>query len=207
MPPLYDDTGPPLLLCGYASVFNVTYSNGDQLERVAPGAFQFPGNVRLDFDHHGRCLASTYGGSLKLWQDARAGVRGRPAPEWNTVSLMRGVRRGTFRAASFMNIGDGKCVFEWSRRTSRLVNVIKRISVDEICVATSGANPAACCWLGDEAADEVPAGSQKREHDGRSVGKDDTSPRIGPRPGPRLSRQHAVMAIVDRCLAWLRGAR
>ena len=81
MSQLYDDTGPPLLLCGYASVFNVTYRNGGQLERVAPGAFQFPGSVRLDFDHHGRCLASTYGGSLKLWQDQLwPGIRGRTAP-------------------------------------------------------------------------------------------------------------------------------
>ena len=29
--------------------------------------------------------------------------------------------------------------------------------MDEISIATSGANPAGCTWLGDEAVDELPA--------------------------------------------------
>ena len=65
MPALYDDTGPPLLLCGYAASSTSPIAMATHLERVAPGAFQFPGSVRLDFDHQGRCLASTYGGSLQ----------------------------------------------------------------------------------------------------------------------------------------------
>ena len=38
-----------------------------------------------------------------------------------------------------------------------LVHEIRRINLDEISVTTSGANPAACAWLADEAADELPA--------------------------------------------------
>ena len=120
-------------------------------------------------------------------------------PEWNTVSLMRGVRSGTFRAASFKNVGDAKCVLDVVEEDGRWVNVIERISVDEISVSPSGSNPAAACWLGDEDPGELPAeiaeararwavGRQARylaAHRGKGRAK--------PSPAP--------LASVDRCLA------
>ena len=206
MPPLYDDTGPPLLLAGYASVFGLVYGNAGQLERVAPGAFQFPGNVRLDFDHQGRCLASTYGGSLVLWQDGHGlAFEAALRPDWTAISLMRGIRAGTFRGCSFKNLGDGRGAVETVEQDGRMVHEIRRLNVDEISITTSGANASACCWLGDEGADELPAWiAEARAR--WAVGKQSrylaaTRPKARTKGKPPAS----VMASVDRVLALAAG--
>ena len=94
----------------------------------------------------------------KLWQDHHGlAFEAALRPDWSTLSLMRGVRSGTFRAASFQNTGDGKGIVETLEENGRLVHEIRQINVAEVSLATSGANPGACAWLGDEAADEVPA--------------------------------------------------
>ena len=48
-------------------------------------------------------------------------------------------------------------MIETVEENGRPVHEIRRLNVAEVSVATSGANPSACCWLGDEAADELPA--------------------------------------------------
>ena len=202
MSQLYDDTGPPLLLCGYASVFNVLYRNGGQLERIAPGAFQLPGNVRLDVDHQGRCLASTYGGSLHIWQDHyglafEAALR----PDWATLALMRAVHRGVFRSASFQNVGDGKGLIGTIEEKGRLAHQIRRLTLAEVSITTAGANPAACCWLGDEAVDQLPAGiAEARAR--WAIGRQERYLATHGAKAPAKHRPSAcVMAKVDRVLA------
>ena len=71
MPPLYDDTGPPLQVCGYAVVFNVDYSIGDgRLERVKAGAFDLSVPIFATFLHDdGPKYASTWDRTLQVWQD------------------------------------------------------------------------------------------------------------------------------------------
>lgn len=157
MASLYDDVGPPIMVCGYASVFGVTYATDDGLERVEPAAFSLAGKplfAAVDHDHE-RPFARTGDRTLEAWQDSH-GLAFRCAlpSSWRGLSLARGIRAGDFRCAS---------VYLLERRVARVMeqgrplNLIVAANVAEISITPAGANPAAVCWLDDEAPEELPA--------------------------------------------------
>ena len=78
MPPLYEDTGPPLLLCGYASVFDAAYSQRRPARACSCWRIPVPRQRPLDFDHQGRCLASTYGWLAEALAGRAMAWRSRP---------------------------------------------------------------------------------------------------------------------------------
>jgi uncharacterized protein len=98
---LYEDE--PVKICGYASVFDVTYELGGMLERVVPGAFDTTRfEVFACFNHDDReRLAWTRDRSLKVWQDSHGLAFEVAVPStWSALSLVEGVRTGHFRACS-----------------------------------------------------------------------------------------------------------
>jgi HK97 family phage prohead protease len=155
--PLYEDTGPPLQVCGYASVFNTIYATEDGLERVEPGAFNLAGKpLFATFDHdHARPFARTGDRTLEAWQDGHGlAFRAALPSSWRGLGLANGIRAGDFRNAS---------VFLLERRVARVtehgrpVNVIVSADIGEISLTPSGANPDAVCWLEHEDPEALPA--------------------------------------------------
>ena len=159
MTALYDDAGPPVRVCGYASVFGVDYETERGWQRIAAGAFdlaRYPIFAALDHDH-GQQLGRI-GHGLRLWQD-RHGLAfelNLPATQMG-LAVARGVRRGLYRAASFSSPPDGVRTVRVVREHGRAVNVIDGLRVDEVSLVTAGANPEAVTWLDHEQDDDLPA--------------------------------------------------
>jgi HK97 family phage prohead protease len=156
--PLYEDVE-PVRICGFASVFDVTYELGGMLERIEPGAFDTTRfEVFACFDHDDRHrLAWTRDRSLKLWQDVHGLAFEATAPSnWSALSLLEGIRGGVFRACSF-RCGDVDAIkSEVVVERGQPVRVIKRITVDEVSVCPIGANPETTCWLSTEDPEALP---------------------------------------------------
>jgi uncharacterized protein len=156
--PLYDDLA-PVRICGFASIFGVTYELGGMLERIVPGAFDTTRfEVFACFDHDDRHrLAWTRDRSLKVWQDAHGLAFAATVPSsWSALSLLEGVRGGVFRACSF-RCGDVDAIkSEVVVERGQPVRVIKRIAVDEVSICPAGANPETTCWLSTEGPEDLP---------------------------------------------------
>lgn len=147
---VYADRGPPIYVCGYASIFNETYSIGDgRLERVMPDAFDIVTPVYATFTHsqHIR-YGTTSDRSLKIWADSIGlAFQFRLGPDWHSFGLATSIASGTFRACSLyfterkiLRVQEGDRVVEqvvWAR-------------ISEVSVCVRGANPWACCWLDSE---------------------------------------------------------
>ena len=108
---------------------------------------------------------------------------------------------GTFRAASFMNIGDGKGVIETVEEDGRAGPRDPADQRGRDQHRHLGCQPGRMCWLGDEGVDEMPA----EIADARArwaVGKQERYLAASrPKPQAKGKPPANVMASVDRCLA------
>jgi uncharacterized protein len=148
---LYEDE--PVKIQGYASVYGVAYEIGDNLERIAPGAFNLGHyeTCALFAHEHNWRIGWTRDRSLQLWQDSYGLAFQLDVPSTHSgLGLMDGIRRGHFRGCSFHNADDRAVAFDVVNEGGREIHVIRRINVDEISICPAGRNPEASCWLNVE---------------------------------------------------------
>jgi HK97 family phage prohead protease len=154
---LYDDE--PVKICGYASVFGVTYQLGGVLERIVPGAFDLTRHeVHALFAHEGDWRVGwTRDQSLKVWQDSVGLAFQLDVPATHHgLSLVQGIRANNFRACSFGADVDHTLISDFAVENDREVRVIRRIAVVEVSVCAIGANPETTCWMDTEAPEDLP---------------------------------------------------
>jgi phage head maturation protease len=171
MPALYDDTGPPLLIQGYASVFGVVSAGPDPM-RLLPGACDHVGlPVFATFWHDpDQEFADARDGSLAVWTDAYGVAFEAAVPwSWNGVGIARGIRAGHFREVSCC-WGTGRWSVFNEEPGHGQVETVRRAKLAEISIVPAAACPGTACWLDDEDPADLPphvAELRARWHAGR----------------------------------------
>lgn len=146
----------PIMVQGYASVFNQTYKVGNFYERIELGAFEIK-DVYVTYEHDtGRRFAATNDGSLRLFQDDYGlGFEFAIRANRHGLGLIAGVIKNVHRAASFAQ--KGKIFPTIVDENGKKVSVVKRITLEEISLCQSGANPHTSVWLDSEIEADLPA--------------------------------------------------
>ena len=126
------------------------------------------------------------------------------------LGLIEGIRRGTFRGASFYSIGNPDV--DVVNEDGRLVHVIKKIDLGEVCIASIGANPDATVWLDCEPVEDLPAfvaSTRQQWLAGlpRAQAPVAKAPWITAHGRPSVRPPAAVLARIDRVLAAERTRR
>jgi hypothetical protein len=198
MPALYDDTGPPLRVQGFATVWGQVHFCPHPL-RLLPGAADFIGlPVFATLWHDGAHeFADARDGSLKIWSDDYGVAFEAALTTWGGVSLARGIRAGHFREVSCCWAGSRWSTF--ADEAEGNVETVRKAKLVEVSIVPVAACPGTGCWLDDEPDDELPEHLRTLRamfHAGRARPK----PRPAARAQARARAAHSD-PLVDRIAA------
>jgi HK97 family phage prohead protease len=212
MTSLYGDTGPPVRVEGYASIFNVVYQYGAVWHRISPGAFdcsRYEPFVAFMHDRSHR-LAWTRNKTLRLWQDSHGLAFQFDLPTDHAgLSLALGIRAGNFRGVSFGSPPDGIRDFTTSVEAGRTIRIFEKMRIDEVSIVADPANFETCCWLDCEEPEDLPPhirDARAKWHAGRLQAAAKPVARSAPLRATAYGRAAvrpptAVLARIDAALA------
>jgi phage head maturation protease len=204
--PLYDDTGPPLRVQGYCTVWNQVHfcpHPHPHPLRLLPGAADYVGlPVYATFGHAPHMeFADQRDGSLAIWADDYGVAFEAALTTWGCVSLARGVRAGHFREVSCCWNHGRWSVF--ADEAEGNVETVRKAKLIEVSIVPVAACPGTGCWLDDELDDDLPEHLRTLRamwHAGRARPKPRFAARAA-RVQARARAAHQVPASVRAILA------